>query len=92
MIRTFRHKGLRAFYETGSKAGILPSHGPRLLRQLVRLESAIEPEDMNVKGWAFHRLSGPLAGHFSVSVSGHWRLTFAFEDGNAVMVDYQDHH
>jgi proteic killer suppression protein len=47
---------------------------------------------MDVAGWAFHKLAGPLAGHYAVSVSGNWRLTFAFEDGNAVLVDYQDYH
>jgi proteic killer suppression protein len=47
---------------------------------------------MDAPGWAWHRLSGDLAGHFSVAVSGNWRLTFAFKDGDAVLVDYQDYH
>jgi proteic killer suppression protein len=92
VIRTFRHKGLKAFFETGSKAGIQPGHTARLKRQLTRLNLATRPELMDVAGWAFHKLAGPLAGHYAVSVSGNWRLTFAFEDGNAVLVDYQDYH
>lgn len=92
MIRTFRHKGLKLFYETGSRAGIVPSHAARLRRQLVRLELAIVAEDMDAPGWDLHRLKGDLAGHFSVAVSGNWRLTFAFKDGDAVLVDYQDYH
>jgi proteic killer suppression protein len=49
-------------------------------------------EDMNLPGWSFHRLAGRLAGHFAVSVSGNWRLTFMFQNGDAFLVDYQDYH
>ena len=31
-------------------------------------------------------------GHWSVTVSGNWRLTFAFEGEDAILVDYQDYH
>ena len=92
MIRSFRHKGLQRFFETGSKAGIRPSHAPRLSRQLVRLDQARVPEDMNVPGWNLHELSADLVGHWSVWVSGNWRLTFVFDGEDAVMVDYQDYH
>lgn len=92
MIKTFRHKGLQAFFETGSKAGIQPNHAPKLKRQLHRLDEAEMPQDMNAPGWKFHALTGDLAGHYSVWVNGNWRLTFTFEDGDAVLVDYQDYH
>ena len=92
MIKSFQHKGLEAFFETGSKAGIQPHHAPRLARQLARLDVAKAPDDMNVPGWRLHALSGSLAGHFSITVNGNWRLTFMFEDGDAVLVDYQDYH
>ena len=92
MIKTFRHKGLQAFFETGSKAGIQPSHASRLGRQLARLDLAKTVADMNVPGWGLHPLTGKLAGHYSVSVSGNWRMTFVFDDGDAVLVDYQDYH
>ena len=92
MIKTFRHKGLQAFFETGSKKGIQPHHAPRLERQLARLDFAKTPSDMNVPGWRLHALEGDLAGYYSVTVNGNWRLTFLFEDGGAVLVDYQDYH
>lgn len=92
MIKTFRHKGLQAFFDTGSKAGIQPHHAPRLGRQLARLDEANAPEDMNLPGWRLHGLEGDLAGHYSVTVNGNWRMTFCFEDGDAVLVDYQDYH
>ncbi len=94
MIKGFLHKGLKAFYETGSKAGIQPHHASRLARQLARLDAArAPPEDMNLPGWRLHSLTGgALAGHWAVAVNGNWRLTFRFEGEDAVLVDYQDCH
>ncbi|HRY07472.1 MAG TPA: type II toxin-antitoxin system RelE/ParE family toxin [Hyphomicrobiaceae bacterium] len=92
MIKSFEHKGLQAFFETGSKAGIQPHHAPKLARLLARLHAAKVPEDMNVPGWRLHPLVGSLAGHYSVFVNGNWRLTFRFDGGDAVLVDYQDYH
>jgi proteic killer suppression protein len=89
MIQRFRHRGIEAFFKTGSKAGIQPHHAPRLSRQLKHLDRAKVPEDMNVPGWKLHKLS---TGHWSVWVSGNWRLTFAFDGENAILVNYQDYH
>jgi len=92
MIRSFHHKGLRHFFETGSMAGIRPEHAGRLRLQLGRLDSARVPEDMNLPGWRFHHLEGSLKGHCAVTVNRNWRLTFTFKNGDAVLVDYQDYH
>jgi proteic killer suppression protein len=92
MIRSFEHKGLKRFFETGSKAGIQNDHAKRLARQLAVLNVAQSAEDMNQYGWHLHQLKGDLAGHWSVSVSGNWRMTFRFEDGDAILVDYQNYH
>jgi toxin HigB-1 len=92
MIKTFRHKGLQLFFETGKKAGIQPHHATKLSRQLFALDQATVPEEMNIPGWRFHPLGGVLAGHWSVWVNGNWRLTFTFKGEDAVLVDYQDYH
>ena len=92
MISTFRHKGLETFFKTGSKAGIQPRHAAKLARQLIRLNVAKDARYMNVPGWDFHPLPAKLAGHYSVSVNGNWRMTFKFDGGDAVLVDYQDYH
>jgi proteic killer suppression protein len=47
---------------------------------------------MNRPGWDWHPLKGSFSGHWSVSVNGNWRLTFTFENGDAVLVDYQNYH
>jgi len=91
-IKTFRHKGLQAFFLTESKKGIQPAHAAKLGRQLTALDEAKKPEEMALPGWDFHSLSGGLAGHFAVSVSGNWRLVFTFEGSDAVLLDYMDYH
>jgi proteic killer suppression protein len=92
VIKSYRHKGLKKFAETGSKAGIQPSHAARLRRLLTALDVASAPADMNAPGNNLHSLRGELANHWSVSISGNWRLTFAFEEEDVILVDYQDYH
>ena len=93
MIKSFRHKGLQAFFERGTRAGIQAAHAPRLARMLARLNDATAPQDMNLPGWNLHPLKGlNLKGHFSVWVNGNWRMTFTFDGVDAVLVDYQDYH
>ena len=92
MIRTFRHKGLQAFAETGSKAGIQPAHAKKLRILLSALDAANRPADLNAPCFGLHPLRGNLEGHWAVSVSGNWRLTFAFEGEDAILVDYRDYH
>lgn len=92
MILSYRHKGLKKFAETGSKAGIQAKHADRLRRLLTALNVANVPEDMNAPGNNLHLLKGDLVGHWAVRVSGNWRLTFSFEGEDAILVDYQDYH
>ncbi len=92
VILSYRHKGLKRFAETGSKSGIQPKHAERLRRLLTALDVASRAEDMKAPGSDWHALKGNLADHWSVTVSGNWRLTFAFDGVDAVLVDYQDYH
>lgn len=92
MIKSFRHRGVEKFFRTGSKAGIQAKHAERLRRQLFALDNAIAASDLNAPGWRLHQLHGDLAGHWSIDVSGNWRLTFTFEGSDAILVDYQDYH
>ncbi len=78
MIRSFAHKGLQRFFETGSKAGINPKFAPKLRLQLGQLNISIDPQQMDIPGYDLHELKGDLAGHWSVKVNANWRLTFRF--------------
>jgi toxin HigB-1 len=92
MIKSFRYKGVQQFFETGSKAGIQAKHATKLEAQLTLLNAAKKPEHMNIPIWRLHLLHGKLQDHWSVHVSGNWRLTFRFDGENAILVDYQDYH
>ncbi|MDD5035954.1 MAG: type II toxin-antitoxin system RelE/ParE family toxin [Methylococcaceae bacterium] len=92
MIKTFRHKGLKAFFETGNKSGIQAQHETRLHLQLARLDVAKGPDDMDLPNWRLHPLKGGLKDHWAVWVDRNWRMTFKFEGEDAVLVDYQDYH
>ncbi len=92
MIKSFRHKGLKRFYEHGDTSGLLQSHVKRLRLILTQLDAAKHPQDMSFPGSGLHPLKGRLKGHWAVSVSGNWRVTFRFQDSDACDVDYQDYH
>jgi proteic killer suppression protein len=92
MIKSFKHKGLRLYYETGSTKGIHARHAVKLRMQLAALDTAIEIDDLNIPGYKLHPLKGGRKGTWSISVSGNWRLTFEFLDGNAYLLNYEDYH
>ena len=96
MMITFKHKGLRSFYNSGSVQGIHPEHAKKLRSILARLDASQTAKDMDLPGLDLHPLGKKrkldLRGHWAVSVSGNWRVTFRFEGVNAVDVNYIDYH
>ena len=91
-IKGFRHKGLERFFATGSKRGIQAKHEKRLRLILGALNAATAPGDMTLPGLGLHELQGPRKGTWTVTVSGNWRVTFAFAGKDADRVDYEDYH
>ncbi len=92
MIKSFRHKGLKKYFESGSVAGIQPHHSKRLRMLLTALDTSFGIEDMDIPGFRLHALKGSERGRWSVWVNGNWRLTFEFIDGHAHVLDYEDYH
>jgi proteic killer suppression protein len=92
VIVSFRHKGLEALYREGSKRGVQPAHAPKLTRILAALDVAHTPDDLALPSFRTHELKGDLAGHWSVRVTGNWRVTFRFIGQDVELVDYQDYH
>lgn len=92
MIKSFEHKGLEMFFRVGDKRGIQPQHSQKIADILDRLDASVEVRDMNYPGSNLHPLKGKLKNHWSVKVSGNWRITFKFINGNAYVVNYQDYH
>lgn len=92
MIKTFKHKGLKKFFENGSTAGIQAKHSDRIMDRLTFLHTATCIEDMDLPGYRLHELKGKLAGHWAINVSGNWRIVFKLEKGDAYIVNYEDYH
>lgn len=92
MIRSFRHKGLEAFFLHASKAGIQPRHAAKLRLILAALDAARQPQDLNAPGWRLHALQGDLQGLYAVTVGANWRVIFRLEAGDAHDVGYIDYH
>ena len=92
MIKNFRHKGLKKFYDSGSLEGIRPEHANRLRLILARLDASQSFRDMDLPGLRLHPLKGESKGFWAVTVSGNWRVIFRFEDNAAIDIDYVDYH
>lgn len=92
MITGFRHKGLRQYYQSGSKVGIQAQHANRLRLILARLDAAREPRNMNLPGLRLHRRTGDLEGFWTIDVSGNRRIIFRFDRPDVCEVDCLDYH
>ena len=92
MIKSFKHKGLEKFYESGSTKGIQANHAKKLRMQLVALDTAQSIDDMDIPGYRLHQLTGDREGIWTISVNANWRLTFEFEEGNVYIFNYEDYH
>lgn len=92
MIKSFKHKGLRLFFEEGKVSGIQAIHQKRLRLQLAALNTAKVIEDLDLPGYRLHPLKGTKKDCWSITVNGNWRITFEFHDGDAFIVNYEDYH
>jgi proteic killer suppression protein len=92
MIQSFRHDGLKRFFEQGSKAGIPARYVKKLQLILTALQAATQPQDMNFPGSRLHQLTGDRRGTWSVDVSGNWRVTFRFDGQDVLEVNFEDTH
>lgn len=89
---SFRHKGLRNLFFFNDASGVKPQHVKRLTRRLGALDVTTSLQDMNLPGYRLHPLKGEREGIWAVTVSGNWRLTFEFFNGNAHVLNYEDYH
>jgi proteic killer suppression protein len=92
MIASFNHKGLRDFWMTDSKKGIPAFFALRIEIMLDALDTASDIAQLNVSGFRLHQLKGDRKGEWSIWVSGNWRITFKFSDGNVYDLNLEDYH
>lgn len=72
---------------------VIPAaRGEQLRELLTLLDVATSPRDLNLPGFRLHQLRGALYPAWSITVSGNWRVTFVFEQGDVFDVDLVDYH
>jgi proteic killer suppression protein len=92
-IRSFRHKGLKRLYETGSRRGIRADVVVKVEDILHAVEQARHIEQVGLfPGWKLHPLKGARRGEWSIWVTGNYRLTFRVVAEEVIDVDLEDYH
>jgi toxin HigB-1 len=91
VVASFRNKGLEEIYTTGSTRRIGAEYVRKCVRILQALETATQPEHMNISGYRFHALRGSPR-RWSVRVSANFRITFGWSGESATEVDFEDYH
>ena len=93
MIKSFKHRGLKKFWETGSKAGIPTEMAERVRIRLSYLDVAETLNDVNLPGYRLHPMGGQRKGEWSIKVTGNWRIVFCMDvTGEVAGVNLKDYH
>ena len=92
MIRSFKSRALKRFWQTGESGEIAKEWQKKIEILLDRLDASRKPADMRLPGFGFHPLKGASKGRYAVKVSGNFRITFAWDDEDAVDVHLEDYH
>ncbi len=94
MIKSFKHKGLQKFFETGSTKGIQVMHANKISRLLAILNNLTGLNDLSSPAFRLHPLKGDMEGLWALTVQTNWRITFKYEQetSDVYIVDYQDYH
>lgn len=92
MIKSWLHKGLRDFFETGSKKGVPADLATRIRIRLDAIDAATVVTDLDLPGFRLHELKGNRKGTWSIWVNGNWRITFRFTGRDANDVNLEDYH
>ena len=92
MIRSFRHRGLKRFFERGDRSVIRPDLQDRVEAMLAQLDVASSPEALRIPNYRLHALKGDRKGYGSVTVKTNWRIIFRFEGEDVYDVQLIDYH
>jgi proteic killer suppression protein len=92
VIASFKSRSLKRFWERGEVRRLPAQFVNKIALVLDALDAAALPSDLDLPGFGFHSLAGDRRGEFAVTVSRNWRITFRWQDGDAVAVDFEDYH
>jgi proteic killer suppression protein len=94
MIISFKHKGLRLFWEhdDGSKLPFQQIKRIRILLQVIDELKDVPKDLAHLVSLRPHPLKGEYRGFWSLDITGNYRIIFRFENGDAYDVNYLDTH
>lgn len=92
VIKGFAHKGLERFFVKDDRRLLDAKQLPRIERILDALEHASSVTELDIPGFKLHKLTGNRKDTWSIRVTGNWRITFRFENGDAHDVNLEDYH
>lgn len=92
MIVSFKHKGLRLYYEKGDASKLQAKHVTKIRLILTRLDASKRPQELNIPGYDLHLLKGHMKDFWSITVDKNYRIIFKFENENKTDLDYIDYH
>lgn len=92
MVRGFKHRGLKRFFEVGDTRSLNPNHVPKIRRILARLNAATSLADLDAPGYRLHPLKGSRKEQWAIDVNQNCRITFEFDGQDCRQVNYEDYH
>ena len=92
MIESFRHKGLKLFFNEDDSRKLPPELAERIREILTALDAATTRDALNRPSLKLHRLKGDLKECLAVTVRANWRIVFRFKGENVHDVDFLDYH
>jgi toxin HigB-1 len=94
-IRSFVHKGLKAFYADDITKGVPPDVADKIRKMLTFLDTIQEAGELrSLPVWKAHTLTGDRKGTWSLTVTRNRRLTFNVDerDHEIYDVNLEDYH
>ena len=92
MIKSFKSKGLKELFEKGRTGKIDSKLVARCIPVLDAINRAAHTRDLDLPGYNLHPLHQFKPWKWSIWLSGQWRITFEFDNGDAYRVDLEQYH
>ena len=93
MIKSFADKTTQELFERRKVSKLPPEILKSAYRKLLIIDAAESIADLRVPpGNRLEKLSGELAGKYSIRINDQWRIVFSWTENNAFEVEITDYH
>jgi proteic killer suppression protein len=92
MIESFKHRGMRRYFEDDDRKLLRQDLVERIAVLLGNLDDAKAIEELDIPSLRLHPFEGDRKGFWSITVRASWRIIFPFECDAAKDVELVDCH